>query len=129
MFSEWRHLKYFYDQFYSQVVVMGCVAFLPIKCFPSWPCQYTLISRTHSCHCIKIVEILIFIPEFFLWREESLFRMLNTFECATITEGWKKLMKGIDFCPANWKSEKSELRFCPWVVETITLWDIYKNCQ
>lgn len=27
--------------------------------------------------------------------------MLNTFECATITESSKKLIKGIDFCPAN----------------------------
>lgn len=27
--------------------------------------------------------------------------MLNTFECPTITESSKKLMKGIDFCPAN----------------------------
>lgn len=27
--------------------------------------------------------------------------MLNTFECATITESSKKSMKGIDFFPAN----------------------------
>lgn len=54
-----------------------------------------------SCHCIKTLEIVVFIALSFVQNTK--------YEYATLTESTIKLMQVIDFCPADFRSWKKKM--------------------